>query len=75
MQMLRQLFLCICCFFYISWQSLLDLSSPYSVHRVNPYFCSLATIYQNNSINMDNNHTDDYVLVLEDCTDLIRLHL
>ena len=46
------------------------LSSLVGDHSSSPYFCSLSTIYQTNSINMDNNHADDYVLVLEDRTEV-----
>lgn len=34
------------------------------------YFCSLDIKYQSTKCVMDNNHTDDYVLVLEDRTEV-----
>ena len=47
-----------------------DLSSPCWMRCLSLYFCSLDIKYQSTKCVMDNNHTDDYVLVLEDRTEV-----
>ena len=48
----------------------LFITAHWSAPYLSLFFCSLETIYQTNSVNMDNNYMDDYVLVLDDHTEV-----